>query len=142
MKAKFVKVVVTVLVLAVVLSVSFLPILAAAYQVIYLPTNQYWTSGYGEAHDTRYSYAGARCHSVYPYNGTDLFTKIQCSLRNTHDEIISTSETYTLYESSNSYSQIRIAEGYLDTSTVYFKFRGNSDDQAEAVVSYVGTLIV
>lgn len=142
MKAKFVKVVVTVLVLAVVLSVSFLPILAAANQVIYLPTNQYWTSGYGEAHDTRYSYAGARCHSVYPFNDTDFFTSIQCSLRNTYDEIISTSETYTLYESSYGYSQIRIAEGYLDTSTVYFKFRGSSNYQAEAVVSYVGTLIV
>lgn len=142
MKAKFVKVVVTVLVLAVVLSVSFLPMLAAAYQVIYLPTNRYWTSGYGEAHDTRYSYAGARCHSVYPYSGIDNYEKIQCSLRNTYDEVISESTYYTLKETSNSYTQIRIAEGYLDTSTVYFKFRGNSDDQAEAVVSYVGTLIV
>lgn len=119
---------------------TVVPSFAASYQTIFLAANQYWTKGYGENHDVNYSRCGARCHSVSPYSGTDNYHVIQCKVEDTYGETISTENYYRLNESATDYKKITIKEGKLNSSSVYFRFRGNSDAQAMAVVSYVGTI--
>lgn len=131
---------VTLLIVVVMLAVTCMPVFAASNKLIYLSPNQFWTSGYGEAHDPDYIRCGARCHSVYPYSGSDLFSNIQCKVTNTYDEVITTRSTYTLNEGASGYTSIYLMDGYLNTTTVYFHFRGNSSAQAQAIVSYTGTI--
>ena len=125
---------------AIVVAVMIVPSFAASYVTIHLASNRYWTKGYGASHDPNYSTCGAMCHSVSPYSGTDYFHTIQCRVTNTYNETISTSGSYLLSEGASSYQEIKIKEGYLNTNTVYFQFRGNSNSQAIAEVSYIGTM--
>lgn len=131
---------ITIFVVVVMLAITCVPVFAASYQNVYLPEGQFWTKGYGQAHDPNYMRCGARCHSVSPTSGTDYFTKIQCKVTNTYDEVITTSPTYVLTEEAPIYTSIYIMDGHLAITTVYFHFRGNSYPQADAVVSYTGTL--
>lgn len=137
---KRIKYLISAAVVAVMIVLTVVPAFAASYQTIHLASNQYWTEGYGASHNTNYSKCGAMCHSVAPYSGTDRFHTIQCKVTNTYDETITVNNTYSLTESASSYSKFTIKEGKLNTSTVYFHFRGNSNDQALAVVSYTGTI--
>ena len=139
---KIKKGIITTMIVLIIIVITCTPVLAASYKVVYLHAGQVWTQGYGEAHDTNYSYVGAMCHSVYPYSGPDYFTKIQCKVTNTYDNVITTSSHYVLSENASNYTSMKIAEGYLATSTVYFHFRGNSQEQAQAIVSYIGTYVV
>ncbi|MDE5818676.1 MAG: hypothetical protein K2N41_06460 [Lachnospiraceae bacterium] len=41
-------------------------------------------------------------------------------------------------ESASSYSELTIKEGYLDTNLVGVEFRGNTANEAYAIVSYDG----
>ena len=131
-----------VITVVVMITVTCMPVLAASNQLVSLAADQIWTKGYGEAHDPAYLHCGAGCHSVYPYSNTDLYTKIQCKVTNTYNVTIAAAPTYTLRESDTWYTPIPLMDGYLTTSTVYFHFRGNTSAQAQAIVSYVGTLIV
>lgn len=135
-KAKFI----TSFVLALMVLVSCIPAFAVR-QTITIPPDQSWTRGYSAgAHDPNYSSAGAMLHAVYPYlGGIDLMSRIQCRLENTLADVISVQDYVVLYEGASSYTPIRIMEGYIATTPVYFKFRGNSDQQASADVSYIGT---
>lgn len=129
------------LVVAVMLAVTFVPVFAASYKSIYLASNQYWTKALGATHDTNYLLCGAKCHSVAPYSGVDLFRRIQCKVANTYGETIGDEDVYTLTEGATDFTEIKIKNGKLNTPTVYFHFRGNSPEQAVAVVSYTGTIV-
>lgn len=131
---------ITIFVVIVLLAITCVPVFAASNQVVYLFENQVWTKGYGEAHDPDYYRCGAMCHSVYPYSGWDLFSNIQCKVTNTYNEVIAVKPTYTLTEGASSYTEIAIMDGELSTTTVFFHFRGNSSAQAQAIVSYTGTI--
>lgn len=131
---------VSAIVVAVMIVLTLVPSFAASYVTIHLASNQYWTKGYGESHDPNYSLCGAMCHSVSPYSGSDNFHIMQCRVTNTYGDTISVLDSYSLSEGASSYLKIRIKEGYLNTNTVYFQFRGNSNSQAIAVVSYTGTV--
>ena len=123
------------------LAVTFIPVFAASYKSIHLATNQYWTKALGATHDTNYSLCGAKCHSVAPYSGVDLFRRIQCKVANTYGETIGDEAVYTLVEGATDFTEIKSKDGKLNTPTVYFHFRGNSPEQAVAVVSYTGTIV-
>lgn len=57
------------------------------------------------------------------------------------DEVVVTvAPYYTLNESASGYSYLQIKNGYLGTATVYFAFRGHTNADAYAVVSFTGTL--
>lgn len=129
------------LVVAVMLAVTFVPVFAASYKSIHLATNQYWSKGYGAAHNTNYYFCGAKCHSVAPYSGVDLFRRVQCKVANTYGETIGDEDVYTLVEGATDFTEIKSKDGKLNTPTVYFHFRGNSPEQAVAVVSYTGTIV-
>lgn len=129
------------LVVAVMLAVTFVPVFAEGYTTIYLASNQYWSKGYGAAHDTNYLLCGAKCHSVAPYSGVDLFRKVQCKVANTYGETIGKKEIYKLTEGATDFTEIEIRNGKLNTSSIFFHFRGNSPEQAVAVVSYTGTIM-
>ena len=129
------------LVVAVMLAVTFVPVFAEGYTTIYLAANQYWSKGYGAAHDTNYYFCGAKCHSVAPYSGVDLFRRIQCKVANTYGETIGDEDVYTLVEGATDFTEIKIKNGKLNTSAIFFHFRGNSPEQAVAVVSYTGTIM-
>ena len=129
------------LVVAVMLSVTFVPVFAEGYTTIYLASNQYWSKGYGATHDTNYLLCGAKCHSVAPYSGVDLFRRIQCKVANTYGETIGDEDVYTLTEGATDFTEIKIKNGKLNTSAIFFHFRGNSPEQAVAVVSYTGTIM-
>jgi hypothetical protein len=105
-------------------------------QTIYLPPNQAWTTAGSGNRSGNFSFVIARTHAVYPVGGADHFTKCQCKITNTSGTTICKSSYYTLYETSGSYTHIPIKEGYLNTTTVKFKFRGNTSDDAYANVSY------
>lgn len=129
------------LVVAVMLAVTFVPVFAASYETIHLATNQYWTKAFGATHDTNYLLCGAKCHSVAPYSGVDLFRRIQCKVANTYGETIGDEDVYTLTEGATDFTEIKIKNGKLNTSAIFFHFRGNSPEQAVAVVSYTGTIM-
>ena len=129
------------LVVAVMLAVTFVPVFAASYETIHLATNQYWTKAFGAAHNTNYYLCGAKCHSVAPYSGVDLFRRVQCKVANTYGETIGDEDVYTLVEGATDFTEIKSKDGKLNTPTVYFHFRGNSPEQAVAVVSYTGTIV-
>lgn len=129
------------LVVAVMLAVTFVPVFAASYETIHLAPSQYWTKAFGATHNTNYSLCGAMCHSVSPISGDDNFHKIQCRVTNTYAVSIGTRDFYRLYEGATAYTEITIKEGYLNTSDIFFQFRGNSSAQATAVVSYTGTIV-
>lgn len=138
---KKLKTVLAALVVAVMLAVTFVPVFAEGYTTIYLASNQYWSKGYGATHDTNYLLCGAKCHSVAPYSGVDLFRRIQCKVANTYGETIGDEDVYTLTEGATDFTEIKIKNGKLNTSAIFFHFRGNSPEQAVAVVSYTGTIV-
>lgn len=105
---------------------------------ISLPSDMKWTSKYSTSRNTSYSYSKARCHSVYPKNGTDNFSRMRCRVVNSSGTVISTSSYTILTEGVSENTRISLKEGYLNLSTVYFQFCGNTKASAEAVVSYYG----
>lgn len=113
--------------------------LAASGEIsLYIYPNQIWTadSDNTDFRSKNYSYVYARNHAVHPILGTDNFSKIQ--VRVTDGYGLRISDIYTLKESATTASSIKIYEGYLNTSLVGFQFRGNSSDEAYAIVSYDG----
>lgn len=134
------KKIVSAIVVAVMIVLTLVPSFAASHKTVYLMSNQYWTKASGENHDPNYKNCGAMCHSVAPYSGSDVFHTIQSRVTNTYAETISVKNYYLLNEGATNYTKIEIKDGYLNTKVVYFQFRGNSNSQAIAVVSYTGTV--
>lgn len=132
--------IITLVVALFLVTVTCIPAFAVSGEYVPIPANQVWTKGYGDSHDANYNDAGALCSSVYPYSGVDLFSSIQCRLHDTMDNVISTKDYVVLKEGNGKFTQIEIKDGFIAVPTVYFKFRGNTSSQAQAIVSYVGTL--
>ena len=127
--------VVTCLILAMVMIVSCVPLFASAAarsMIVDLPSNQRWSISYNAGYDS----ASARLLSVYPLSGEDNFTRIQCqAVTRDGDQI---SSIYTLTEGASA-SAIKLYQGMQDPGFVYFRFRGNADYAAQAVVEYSAT---
>lgn len=90
----------------------------------------------------RYSTIGAKCETVYPETGSDTFKRIQyaADYLDGSSWVTVTADPYgVLEEGASQYTPMKIKEGYLDITTVWFKFRGNTDASACAVVSYNGS---
>lgn len=133
----------TAIIVVIMVLLSCLPAFAEVRnRVIYIPPNQVWTTGiYSDTHNPDYSYVGARCHSVYPPDGgVEFYKKIHCTVENAQGVRVSDSVSVLLNETDTDYTAIELRQGYLTVTRVYFKFRGNSSVDAEAVVSYTGTL--
>lgn len=125
----------------VMLMVSFIPGASAVTKRITILSNQVWSQSYAANHNGNYSRAGAKCVSVYPISGIDLFKRIQCTIWDRDSNIISAEEYVVLNEDNKDYTPIKLKEGYIDVDVIYFKFRGNSSASAIAYVDYVGTLV-
>lgn len=132
MKRKFFSLLATLLVMFTVLGTQAF----AARERIYLPANQVWVIR-NATRSTRYSYASATNHAVYPVKGEDTFTRIQARLTNTSGTVISLASPVTLYEGAGS-TNIYIREGYLNLTNIRFNFRGNSTAAAYTDVTYLG----
>lgn len=117
---------------------SCISVNASNNQVIIIPANQKWTTAGNETRTGNYSYVRARNDSVYPVSGTDNFAIIQCKITNSNGTLLCNKEYYKLDETADSATKISIREGYLTTKKIYFKFRGNTEKPAKAVVSYWG----
>ena len=62
---------------------------------------------------------------------------MRCRVVNSSGTVISES-TYIILTEGASITQIGLKEGYLNLSTVYFQFSGNTVYPAQAIVSYYG----
>lgn len=111
------------------------PALAFGYGVVRLGANQAWTSGYEDTRSGDKDYASAECESVYPSSGIDLFSKIQCRIRNDWMNIMSVEE-YVVLTEGEGHTTIALKEGYLERLNINFQFRGNSNAAASAAVQY------
>ncbi len=114
-------------------------ILSFAAEVnIYIEPNQNWSSDSDntDSRSGQYSTVYARNHAVRPLSGTDNFQTIQCQVTNGYDTKIS--NVYSLNEASSSNTSIQIKEGYLNCTFVGFEFKGNTNADAWAIVSYDG----
>ena len=109
-------------------------------QVISLPAGQVWVTAGSDMRSGEYSYVKAKNHSVYPTSGIDFFKVIQCRITTINGALLCDSSYYRLNEVNNegydNFTKIDIREGYLNTERVYFQFRGNTNEGANAVVSY------
>lgn len=132
MKNKVQSVIITMMVCCFILSTSALA--ATVNKTISLPAGS-WVSNTETKSNASLNYGIARCVAVYPYNGTDNYTKIKVRTKS-GGAIISAQQEYIL------------TEGELAT-TIYYKktpavgdnvnmqFRGNNDDlRAKADVVY------
>jgi len=106
-------------------------------QTISLPANQVWVTAGSESRSGNLSTVSARCHSVYPESGVDLYGIIKCQVTNSSGTAIT--DMVSLNESASDYTSISIKEGFLAASPVSFQFRGNTNAAASAVVSYRGS---
>lgn len=112
---------------------------ASMREVIYIYANKAWDEA--DYHLTtrtmKYSDVYARNHAVYPTTGGfDTFSSIWVRVEDGYGMVIS-NETQLL-ESATADTSIPINEGYLDKSMIGFAFRGNSNNEAYADVSYDG----
>lgn len=119
-------------------SVSCLPALAAQSNItVFLPANQVWSVGYGDRHVAGHEHIGARCHTVSPESGIDLFTKIQYSAETLEHVRVTTKEFERLTEGASNYTLMELLPEYVGRNmNIYFMFRGNSDAAARTTVSY------
>lgn len=131
-------VVVTFLVVCCMLSVS-----ASAETVsnrhIVLPENKEWTTPYGVTRSGDHYDVMVQCNAVYPEEGTDNFKKMQCCLISPYGiDVMDTPLSYLVLEEVDGPTYIRIRNGFLNLDHVYFRFRGNSNSAANAIVTYSG----
>lgn len=116
------------------LFISCIPVFATTSNY-YLPAQQIWTASGVETRTGNYSYVQIGCDSVYPLEGADNFKKIQARIRNV-DKAVIMNGSYVVLTEGAGLTNVTIKEGYLGTSTVFFQFRGNSQEAAYAVVTY------
>lgn len=108
----------------------------AGNTTVTVSANQTWTDLDPDARTGMYSYLAMRALAVYPtYGGEDNFRYIQGNAKNSYGNQIC--DILVLDERSNEASYPYIYEGYLNTSLVIFRFRGNSPNYgAKADVVY------
>lgn len=127
----------TIIVAIIIASTMCIPAFAATRKNIYIPENQAWTSKMSDSRAGNNGDVSATCHSVYPLSGTDNFSKIQCRSVSSEGVLIVQNEYYVLTEGKGAVL-MELRNGYHNLSTVYFQFRGNTNKDAYAVVSYSG----
>ncbi len=108
-----------------------------AMSTVYLSKGQEWTTSYSASRTMAFSYVSSKLYSVYPEKGKDNFKKIQVRVVDGSGTLISNSTYSTLTEGAG-WNSIALKDGYLNYSTVYFQFRGNSSEAAYADVDYYG----
>ncbi len=121
-------------------AVTILPCAASTVYThdIDIPANMVWTKIYGAERSKDNKEVMARCNSVEPVSGWwDNFTKIRCRVVNGMKEPITEKTEYVL-EEGKGYVSMELLNGYLNTYSVSFQFRGNSSSAAIANVSYWG----
>lgn len=102
--------------------------LFAARELLVLPANQTWVSK-STTRTGKYSDVTARLFKVFPYdNRDDDFTRIQARLTSSNGTAIS--KVYTLYETANVPTAIKLNEGTLDNTNIRMQFRGNNPNYA------------
>lgn len=102
--------------------------LFAARELLVLPANQTWVSK-STTRTGKYSDVTARLFKVFPYdNRDDDFTRIQARL--TYSNGTAISKVYTLYETANVPTAIKLNEGTLDNTNIRIQFRGNNPNYA------------
>ena len=108
---------------------------SALYKTIYMYEDQIWTDRYDNPgiRSCDYSYVLVNCHTVYPESGLDMFSKIQVQITDLYGDAISSIQTIS--EGAGD-TEVNLLEGYLSTPSIYYKFRGNSNASAYAMVSY------
>lgn len=131
---------ITCLILTLVMVVSCVPLFASALTLdIELPAGQAWTARYSAGtHQLGYDSASARCNSVYPVSGLDLFFQIQCRVVNNGGVVISQEPFVRLTEGAGD-QKILLRQGMQGNDLVLFQFRGNSTQSARASVTYNAT---
>ena len=112
-------------------------ILSYASATITLPANKVWTSSLSASRSGAYENAKAKLLAVYPTSGSDNYTKAQVRLVNGSGNQIS-EKSYVVLTEGSGWKKVKIADGYLNLKTIYFQFRGNSNDSAMAEVDYAG----
>lgn len=127
--------IITGIVVMVMLLTMSMSAMAASDVVVYLPENQVWSISYSDTRSGAYSTATVHCDSVYPIKGSDNFKKMQARLVDSSGTLIS-AEPYIILEENGLYDILHVDEGYLHLKTIYFQFRGNSKEAANAVVDY------
>lgn len=127
---------ISIMVVSVMFILNTVSTFAANNVSVYLPANQVWTASLLDQRSGAYNNVMMKLDSVYPTgNATDNYQKIQARIRNSDGDIIMNSSYVTLSETENT-QYIPIKNGYLNTETVFFQFRGNTSAAANAVVDY------
>lgn len=100
----------------------------AKRETIKVAKNQVWNKRPAVSRTCKYSDLRVRTYAVYPTDGRkDTFSCIQVTARNTSGVRIVQNEYYKIYETKSSTpTSMKIREGYLNTKSVVFAFRGNS----------------
>lgn len=134
MKGK--KILITLFVMVSMLAMSMQAMASATYKTIYLEPNKLWSDRIDNpgVRTGNYSYVEVTCHSVYPESGSDNFSRMQVRIADMYSNDLSS--IYTIKEGDGA-NKIYLLEGYLNTKNIYYEFRGNSNSDAYAVVTYM-----
>lgn len=139
MKNKMKKVLITLTVLSLLVVNSVCCFASGIRETIYIYPNQVWDSAdyHLSTRTLKYSYCNARNYSVYPTDGGfDTFSTIWVRVEDRYGRVIS--EVEDLVDYSFGDDQVDILQGFLDVEEIGFAFRGNSNSDACADVSYDG----
>lgn len=130
------KILITLFAMVSMLTMSMQTMASAINKTIYLEPNQLWSDRIDNpgVRTGNYSYVEVTCHSVYPESGTDNFTKMQVRISNMYSADVSS--IYTIKEGDGA-NKIYLYEGYLNAKNIYYLFRGNSNSDAYALVTYM-----
>ncbi|MCM1327741.1 MAG: hypothetical protein NC094_13705 [Bacteroidales bacterium] len=129
------KLLATLLTIVSILAMNISVMASAGYITVHLWPNQEWTDRYDNpgTRTGNFSYVEVICHSVYPESGTDNYSRMQVRLADMYGNALS--DTYTIKEGSQ-VNRISLWEGSLSIKDIYYQFRGNSREEAYALVSY------
>ncbi len=135
MKNFFIKAIVTLMTLASIATMGCVHAYAKTTTVT-VDVDQIWTDLDSISRSGKYSYLVMRNIAVYPSSGVeDNFRYIQGNAKNSSGTQIC--NIVKLDEQSTKATEVPIYEGYLNTSSVIFRFRGNSPNYgAHAEVVY------
>lgn len=143
---KHVSKLVTGVVAAFMIGMTIMPGLAAGNRAeVVLSAGGAWTTGYGDAHDIRYSAVQARCEAVYPVSGYDNISQILYSVDvlDGSSWVNVTTEPYQVLDEGQGSRTMNIRDGYLNSEYVWFKFSNTqripTGINTKAIVWYDGS---
>lgn len=111
---------------------------AVSHRLVHLPANQVWMPGGSVWHTPGIKGAVVQCHSVYPdKEGTDNYQYIRCRIVDNYGIIVSMESDKKIQEGTG-YQDMELRDGYTQSGTLNFHFRGNTKESAYTDVSYKG----